>query len=147
MPRNDAQEHLRKNIRFEEVEHTADAAFRIYGRDMEELFVNAGHAVSFLLCENPSEISGRMGKNVNIEADDAEELLVEWLSELCFLAETKSLVFVRFVPEMVKSTRIKAKIYGDKIDRIKTHIKAVTYHNLEIMETETGIAATVVFDL
>jgi SHS2 domain-containing protein len=30
---------------------------------------------------------------------------------------------------------------------LENHIKAVTYHNLEIVKTETGLAATVVFDV
>jgi len=30
---------------------------------------------------------------------------------------------------------------------LENHIKAVTYHNLEIVKTKAGLAATVVFDV
>ncbi len=135
------------DVKFEELEHIADAAYRIFGKNFEELMVNAAHAVSSLLCEYPSRISEQIEREVAIEADDAEGLLVEWLSEFCFLAETKSLVFVRFEIETLTSTRIKARIYGDEVEKIKTHIKAVTYHNLEIVKTAAGLMATVIFDI
>jgi SHS2 domain-containing protein len=133
--------------KFEEIEHTADAAFRIFGKDFKELMINAAYTVSYLLCEDPSAISEKIEQKVVIEADDAEGLLVEWLSEFCFLAETKSMVFTRFEIEMISATQINARIYGDKVNRIKTHIKAVTYHNLEIIKTATGMTATVIFDI
>ena len=77
----------------------------------------------------------------------AESILVDWLSELAYWAETEMIVFSRFDLLDVSPTRVRAILFGDRITQLDKHIKAVTYHNLEIVETETGLAATVVFDV
>ena len=78
---------------------------------------------------------------------DAESLLVEWLSELAYWAEAEMLVFSKFDLQNVSPTQVKALIHGSRVTQLENHIKAVTYHNLEIIKTETGLAATVVFDV
>jgi SHS2 domain-containing protein len=78
---------------------------------------------------------------------DSESLLVDWLSELAYWAEIEMLVFQEFKIESVSSTHIKARIYGTRVKQLKKHIKAVTYHNLDIVQTDKGMTATVVFDV
>ncbi|HEX6384454.1 MAG TPA: archease, partial [Anaerolineae bacterium] len=36
---------------------------------------------------------------------------------------------------------------GGRAPELQKHIKAVTYHNLQIIQTEAGLEATVVFDV
>jgi SHS2 domain-containing protein len=38
-------------------------------------------------------------------------------------------------------------VRGGHVPDLQKHIKAVTYHNLEIVETDQGVEATVVFDV
>jgi SHS2 domain-containing protein len=78
---------------------------------------------------------------------DAESLLVEWLSELAYWAEMEMLVFHRFELYNVTPNHVQAVIHGGHVSGFKKHIKAVTYHNLEVIETEKGLEATVVFDV
>lgn len=132
---------------FEEIEHTADRALRIYGSDLQELLVNAAHGMNSLMVKKPAATSTPVEKSVELEAMDAEDLLVEWLSELAFWAETEMLVFYRFELHEVSTTRLKATIYGKRSDQLEKHIKAVTYHNLQIVQTSAGLTATVVFDV
>jgi SHS2 domain-containing protein len=47
----------------------------------------------------------------------------------------------------VSPTHLRARIYGTRVTQLEKHIKAVTYHNLEIVQTEKGLTATVVFDV
>jgi SHS2 domain-containing protein len=56
-------------------------------------------------------------------------------------------VFYEFKIESVSSTHLRARIYGTRVTQLEKHIKAVTYHNLEIVQTEKGLTATVVFDV
>jgi SHS2 domain-containing protein len=86
-------------------------------------------------------------KSILLDALDAESLLVEWLSELAYWAEAEMLVFSKFDLHKVSATRVDAFIHGSRATRLENHIKAVTYHNLKITETEAGLAATVVFDV
>jgi SHS2 domain-containing protein len=134
-------------IAFEEIEHTADRALKINGRNLEELFVNAAHGLNSLMGADRDLNATPLTKSIELDAMDAESLLVEWLSELAYWAEAEMLVFSKFDLQDVSPTQVKAKIYGSRVTQLENHIKAVTYHNLEIVKTETGLAATVVFDV
>jgi len=134
-------------VAFEEIEHTADRALRIYGSDLRELLINAAAGMNSLM-ETDHHVSPRQKeKSVELEALDSESLLVEWLSELAYWAETELLVFHKFDLHSVSPTHVKATVHGSRAARLRSHIKAVTYHNLEIIQTDDGLTATVVFDV
>ena len=132
---------------FEEVEHTADWALRIRGRDLGELLVNAARGMSNLLVSDPAQIPTDVEERFEIEAGDAESLLVNWLSELAYRAEVEGVVFGEFNLSQVSPTYLQATVRGGLMSRLQKHIKAVTYHNLEIVEVDQGLLAEVVFDV
>jgi len=132
---------------FKEIEHTADRALIIYGSDLGQLLLNAAVGLNSLLVPQCDISIGQKKKSVALEAIDAESLLVEWLSELAYWAESELLVFHQFDLHSVSSTHVKATIHGNRVAQLETHIKAVTYHNLKIVETDEGLTATVVFDV
>jgi SHS2 domain-containing protein len=133
--------------RFEEVEHTADRALHICGRDLPELFANAASGMNSLMMSTDSGGPGSVAKTIVLEAMDAESLLVAWLSELAFWAETASLVFSRFEFGELSPTRLRAVIRGDPVPTLDKHVKAVTFHNLAVRRTPEGLSVTVVFDV
>ena len=137
----------RHHIAFEEIEHTADRALKIYGRNLEELLINAALGLNSLVGADDTIDAAPVAKSIALDAIDAESLLVEWLSELAYWAEAEMLVFTKFELQHVSATRVNAVIHGRRVTRLENHVKAVTYHNLEITETESGLAATVVFDV
>jgi SHS2 domain-containing protein len=138
---------LSHGVAFEEVEHTADCALKIYGADLQELLLNAAGGMNRLLNPANNISHAQAEKSVRLEAIDAESLLVEWLSELAYWAETEMLVFHKFDLLSVSPTHIEAIIHGSRAAQLERHIKAVTYHNLEIIQTDGGLTATVVFDV
>jgi len=145
MPSGSFPSHPR--IAFEEIEHTADRALRIYGRNLEELLLNAAFGLNRLMGADEDPGATPQTKSIVLDAEDAEGLLVEWLSELAFWAESEMLVFGKFDLQTVSATHIRAAVAGRQVTKLERHIKAVTYHNLEIVKTETGLEATVVFDV
>jgi SHS2 domain-containing protein len=132
---------------FEEIEHTADWALRVRGRDLAELLVNAARGMVSLIVADPAALPRDVEQELELESIDAESLLVDWLSELAYWAETEMLIFHRFDLQDVTPTSLQATIRGGHAPDLKKHIKAVTYHNLEIVETVEGLEATVVFDV
>jgi len=132
---------------FEEVEHTADKALRIFGTNLPDLFLSAAVGLTHLMGVDLSGISTEIGKSIELEAIDAESLLVEWLSELAYWAESEMLVFKEFRIQKATATQLRAKILGGKTSTLQKHIKAVTYHNLKIKKTSEGLEATIVFDV
>jgi SHS2 domain-containing protein len=134
-------------IRFEEVEHTADRALRVYGRDLADLFENAAAGMNSLMLAGGSRDSGSVTKHIELEAVDAEGLLVAWLSELAFWAETESLIFNRFDFMELSPARLRAIVRGAPVPALDKHVKAVTFHNLAIGRHPGGLVVTVVFDV
>ena len=140
-------EGLLHGAAFEEIEHTADCALKIYGTGLTELLLNAAGGMNSLLNPVIDASSRQEEKSVWLKAIDAESLLVEWLSELAYWAETEMLVFHEYDLLSVSQTHLEAIIYGSQAMQLEKHIKAVTYHNLKIVQTDGGLTATVVFDV
>jgi len=132
---------------FEEVEHTADRALRIWGRDLAELFVNAALGMNSLMLAAEADSEPAPAKSFTLEAIDAENLLVAWLSELAFYAETELLIFTRFEFSRISPTGLSAVARGNRVGALEKHVKAVTFHNLEIRSACDGLSTTVVFDV
>jgi SHS2 domain-containing protein len=131
--------------RFEEIEHTADLALRVYGQDMRELFANAAHGMFALMAEPPKETTCE--REVSLEATDYESLLVDWLNELIYLHEVEGKTYYQFNIETLSSTKLKAHMTGGPTKSKTKAIKAATFHDLKINETANGFVATIVFDV
>jgi len=83
------------NERFEEIEHTADIAIRVWGRDLAELFANGAYGMACQLAD-PDAVERTVEHPIELEAYDAETLLVSWLGELLYLGEREECVFTDF---------------------------------------------------
>jgi len=86
-----------------------------------------------------------------VTADNREELLVAWLSELIYLFEVEGVLFSRFDIAGLGEKKLKAACFGERIDPrrhdIKTGVKAATYHMLRVEQGEDGCRVQVLFDI
>lgn len=131
--------------RYEEIDHTADWAFRAFGADLKQLFENAAYALFAL--EGALDAQSTLTREVRAEGVDREALLVNWLNELLFLQETKHETYQRFEITALTETELAATIHGARAQPTTKLIKAVTYHDLKIVQTEKGWQATLVVDV
>lgn len=129
------------------VEHTADWALRIRGRDLTELFARAARGMAYLLAGDPANLPLDESRAMTLEAYDAEELLVVWLGELAYWAERDGLVFPVADLAEVTPQRLVGTVRGGRAPELQKHIKAVTYHDLAIRPMAGGLEVTVVFDV
>jgi SHS2 domain-containing protein len=134
---------------FEIIEHTADVGIRAYGTDMAEAFANAARAM-FSLITDLNTVSEVMHKDVRVSAPDREILLVGWLNELVFLFDTEQILFKHFDIQNLTDTELKARCYGEKVDKsrheMKTGIKSATYHMLKV-ENNSHYRVQVLLDI
>mgnify|MGYP005809885345 CR=1 FL=1 len=131
---------------YEEVEHTADWSFRIRGRDLPELFANAARAMFSL--EHPTQTgSEAVTREFEVHGWDRETLLVNWLNELLYLHESHREWYDQFNILEITDRRLRALIQGRHPSDVKTHIKAATFHNLELKHGTNGWEATLVLDV
>jgi SHS2 domain-containing protein len=136
------------NDRFEEIEHTADIAIRVWGRDLAELFANGAYGMACQLAD-PDAVERTTEHSIELEAYDVETLLVSWLGELLYLGEREECVFTDFDMLEVTPTRLRAVARGGPVPakEHQSHIKAATFNELEIVHTDAGYETTVVFDV
>ena len=121
---------------YELIDHTADVGIKAYGKKLSEAFENAAHGMFDIITDN-SKIENIGQYNIELEADDLEQLLVDWLSELLFLNSAKNLVFGFFKVELdEKNNKLSGRVFGEKFNISKhkagAEIKAVTYHMLKV---------------
>jgi SHS2 domain-containing protein len=88
----------------------------------------------------------KVKRTFEIEAPDAESLLVAFLSELVYAVEQEHLIFDEFDVQ-VEGIKLKVEMSGAPILSLTKAIKAVTYHNLQIQPTARGYEVEIVFDV
>lgn len=135
---------------YEELEHTADWAVRVWGDSLTDLFEHAGQAMFDL---QGADFTAKPETTVAIEcqAPDIEMLLVAWLSELLYQSETRNLLFSQFTADIhgepaTGEWRLTGAAGGRHGRGALAHVKAVTYHNLAVQQADGCWFATVTFD-
>ena len=130
--------------RFEEIDHTADRAFRISGADLASLFLSAAKA---LCCAGVTSGGQDVQRVFIVEGIVLESLLVNWLNELLCLQELHGEAYHDIRIEELSERRIRAYVHGSKQTSSNRVIKAVTFHNLEVRRKPDGWEATLVIDV
>jgi SHS2 domain-containing protein len=135
---------------YEIIEHTADVGVKAFGDSLSDCFSHAAEGM-FDLITDSSSIAERGEYQLKLQADDLEQLLVDFLSELLFLHSSRNLVFGSFSVFLNKEkAELSATIKGESFNLKKHHygieIKAVTYHMLQV-HTDSPPYVQVLFDI
>ncbi|HEY8491732.1 MAG TPA: archease [Dehalococcoidia bacterium] len=135
---------------FEILEHTADVGVVARGRSLAEAFANAA-AGMFSIMTDLDRVQEHDGTDVSVRGRDVEHLLVRWLSELLYHFETDRMLYRRFTIQRITATELEASALGERYaperHEIRTPIKAVTYHQLEVKREDGGARVRVIFDI
>ncbi len=131
---------------FEEVEHTADWALKVWGVDLPDLFKNAAVGMMQLMDALPAQ-HDPLVRTIELEAIDKESLLVAWLEELLFGMEIRSVTYEDIRINIIGDTALQATIEELPLVSIAKPIKAVTYSELAISPIQGGLEVTIVFDV
>lgn len=140
---------MAKEKDFEILDHTADIGIIAYGADLKQAFANAARGL-FSLITDLDAVEEVLHRDAELSASDEESLLVKWLNELIYQFDTEGIIFKRFEIIQLDNTRLKARGYGEKVDKskhkIKMGVKAATYHMLKV-ERGDGGRVQVLFDI
>jgi SHS2 domain-containing protein len=136
--------------RFRILEHPADIGFEASGSTREEVFANAARALFHLILD-PDTIEPRTEVAVQVEGADPASLLINWLAELLYLNDAEGWLFSDFEVERLDDRSLTARARGEKFDRtrhrVKLQVKAITYHQLQLVKTAEGWQARVFVDI
>lgn len=130
---------------FRELSHTADCAIQVWAPDLVQLLGQAARGLNAVagVSMSPGPPAERL---LALLGRDQEDLLVAFLSELVFFQEHQRIAFDRFELQIDESS-LSGRIGGSPIQELTRPIKAITYHNLTIRKTATGLETEIVFDV
>ena len=105
-----------KTKKFKFLEHVSDIYVAAYGKNLEEAFENVALAM-FESMTNLSSVEQKIKFEVNVEGEDEESLLYNWLEKLLVKFEVDNFLFSRFKVYEIKQVnnmfKLKAEIvYG-----------------------------------
>jgi|UniRef100_A0A7V3UZY1 SHS2 domain-containing protein len=138
--------------RYQLLDHTADLKVEIYGKDLQELFVNAAFMI-FDVMVDLDKVAEQKFENVEIQSVDLPELFLDWLRELLFRFSVQGFIPRRVEIQMLDTDQVqlKALLFGETYDYerhgLKVEIKTPTYHQYVLEKQSDGYRATVVFDV
>ena len=128
-------------------EHVGEVRLRVEAPTLRELFEETGRALAELSADVSHDAAPAAEERVEIAARDRDALLVAWMNELVFRAETRKLVYDDLRVDPVDDTTLRATICGRRPLRVRTAVKAATMHDLRVEEDADGFAASVVLDV
>jgi len=132
--------------KFEILEHKADLKIRAFGNDKKELFLNV--MVGMFEGARYESEGKEIKREIKISSLDLPSLLVDFLSEVLYLCEVNREVYHKVLFKNLTEKELKGILIGKPLKRMGVHIKAVTYHDLDIHQKEDKTwQATILFDI
>jgi SHS2 domain-containing protein len=132
---------------FRILEHPSDLGIEATGSTVGEAFEQAALGLVAVIAE-PGTIEAFGERIVELDAQDAENLLVKWLSEILYLYDGEDYLVKEANIESISPTNLRARLLGEKYQpkkhTLKLDVKAVTYHQLSI-DTKDGRTTVRVF--
>jgi len=132
-------------------DHTADIAIEIFGKNPEELFSNAAEAFTEAFI-GKHRLSEDFIRTVQIESQNIEDLMYDWLDELLFIFDTEYEMPARVEKINISGDnglKLKAMIYFGKVkpDMISVAPKGISLHKFRVEKKDDGYRAFVIIDI
>lgn len=143
-------------MKYKILEHRADIKIKVFGKTLEELYKNAVLSMALILHQAPSTKRQdlKISKILITKSADKEILLADFLNDVLGESQINQAVYpdvklIDFQPDGIRGVSyLKAEINGYTIERFDEDIKAVTYHDLSIKQSKSGVwEATILFDV
>ncbi len=139
---------------FRFLEHTADAKIEAEGETLERAFEEAVKALYELMTDT-SKIKPKVERKIEVEGEDIENLLYNWLEEFIYLTDSERLIFSEVSVEAIKiedgryklTATAKGEKFNPKEHVSKTDVKAATYHEMKIDIKENNVRLIFVLDI
>jgi SHS2 domain-containing protein len=133
---------------FEELSHTADIRMRVTAPTLSLLFSDAFRALMQTLYG--TDRNGGETRELRLEAQDTETLLLDFLSEVLFIGEVDGIVFA--AAEVTTDGRtLTAVLDGEPFNRTRhaegTEVKGISYSGMAIRKDTNGYMVDILFDV
>jgi SHS2 domain-containing protein len=134
--------------RFEILEHTADIGLRARGSTLEDLFENACLGMLEIMGAKTDDGRNEEGLVLDMSEEDLGGLLVDFLNEVIYLVDRYEARIAHVAVQVDGNLLVSTVKWGASPDPPDgTELKAATYHQLSVRQTDDGWVATVYFDV
>lgn len=135
---------------WELLDHTADVRLLVRGGDIADLFITAARALTELLVGAVLPVAAEY-RTIRAEGEGLEEVLVDLLREILFLFQGEGMIAVRYdileIGKTLLTVRVGCAAFDPTCMSVETDIKAITYHDLVVVEDDRGVSARIVCDV
>jgi SHS2 domain-containing protein len=130
--------------------HIADVRLCIEGSTLEELLEAGVEGMSHILkkglCRERQEYPLEFG--ISLTSPDTTSLLIEFLSDVLTISHINNAVICRVKFENVSAESLSCSVLGACVSSFDRDIKAVSYHEAEVVKDEKGNFKTnIIFDI
>lgn len=98
-----------------------------------------------------SPVEPTLARIIEVQADDDQDLLVDWLSAVILASATHAELYVSADVTVSDDGVASGVVRGEPLDparhALRFDVKAATYHELLMEESATGYHARIIFDL
>jgi SHS2 domain-containing protein len=137
-------------LSYEYFEHQADIGIRGKGKTLPEAFEQAALAMFEIMVET-EDVKHAHPQIVEVQGNNLEELLLDWLSELLYLKDVEGKMFSCFKINSIDKNKLVAKVYGEPIDpsrhKLKLEVKAATWTQLAVIKNSDNWIAQCLVDV
>ncbi|MEM2017734.1 MAG: archease [Candidatus Pacearchaeota archaeon] len=133
---------------YETFEHKADIGVRGKARTLEKAFCEAAKAMFSIEC-NIKKVKPLKKVKIECEAQNIEELFVEWLNALLAQASLHDMLFSEFFCK-IKDKKLVGWAKGEKLQEKhepKLEVKAATYSQLKVYKQNNVWIAQCIVDV
>jgi SHS2 domain-containing protein len=136
--------------RWEILEHTADVGIAACADTLGELYEALGEGLADFICPR-NNVRSRERREIDVEAEDAAALAVDFLSEIMLAVEHERFAVASVRILEASETHLAAELIGEPLDpgrhELQTEVKAVTYHQLRVERQDDGCTGQVYLDI
>ena len=129
---------------YRELDHTADWALQVWAPDLVGLIRTAIEGMVVLMGVRSGPPAGE--RTMDLTAPDVETLLFDILTEVLLAIEIDR-VLLTPVESDVEALCFRTSCEVRPVEEQAKEIKAVTFNELDIRETERGLETVIVFDV
>ena len=135
--------------RYKFLPHTADVRIEAYGKSLEEAFTNSAYAMTDVVVDH-LKVRGVVEKEIVAEGENQESLLYDFLEQFLILIDSDGFLLHEITSLKISGNKLSLKCIGDKYSEkydIHTHVKAITYQEMSIVENENGFVIKFIVDI
>lgn len=132
------------------VPHVGDVRLNVRGKSLELLFAAALEGMNRIMNKEYEKNLNKhvFLKEVKLSSSDVTSLLIDFLSAILALSHIHKAIFYTIDHMEIYDSSLHAIVLGVKSEKFDRDIKAVTYHEANVKQSDKGgYETTIVFDI